>query len=411
MLFSVQHPRPNWLTMNPKAERSGKSNADVRRQNLSSVIRQVHYSISPNRSRIAAQTGLNRSTVLDLLNTLEQRGLVTQSTSSNSSDIGRPSITVTASNKIVSFAVLPRLSELNLAAVGLGGTILTKARLPLKKGSSPEIAAALACNWINTIRHTLPAGTMVSGVGLAAAGPVSMGKGEIRLAPSLGWQDAPFRDLVANTLDFRVEMDNDAGLWCAAEQRFGVGRGHKNMLLLIGVNGGVGGGAVVNGEMVRGHDGYAGEFGHMRISDKAQLDYSGIPGTLEAMVRREDIVEVLGLGEVDDEQLAVIAAESKSRRLERLLSSQTHYLGRAIGTLVSAFNPEIIVLAGFLELFPKLRGKQLRSEIKSQALGFASENLKLVTGTRGNDLLLVGAAELGFRDLLDNPLESELAKA
>lgn len=397
--------------MNPKAERSGKSNADVRRQNLSSVMRQVHYSDSPNRSEIAAQTGLNRSTVLDLLNTLENRGLVTQSTSSNPTLIGRPSITVAASDNIVSFAVLPRLSELNLAAVGLGGKILTRVRLPLMKGTSPEVAAELACHWINTTRNTMPRGTLISGVGLAAAGPVSMGKGEIRLAPALDWQDVPFRDLVAKSVDCNVEMDNDAGLWCAAEQRFGVGRGHKNMLLLIGVNGGLGGGAVVNGEIVRGHDGYAGEFGHMRISDKSKLDYSNIPGTLEAMVRREDIVSVLGLGEVDDEQLVTVAAASQSKRLERLLSSQTHYLGRAIATLSSAFNPEIIVLAGFLEIFPRLRQQQLRSEIKSQALSFSSENLKLVTGTRGNDLLLVGAAELGFRDLLDNPLESELAKA
>jgi predicted NBD/HSP70 family sugar kinase len=182
------------------------------------------------------------------------------------------------------------------------------------------------------------------------------------------------------------------------------------MLLLIGVNGGLGGGAVVNGEIVRGADGYAGEFGHMRISDQSRLDYSGIPGTLEALVRREDLVTAMGLGDVDDDQLIAAVTASKSKRLEKLLDQQTHYLARAIGVLLNAFNPEIVVLAGFLEIFVRLRERELRKQIKDQSLSFSSENLKIVTGTRGSDLLLVGAAELGFRDLLENPLDSELTE-
>lgn len=183
------------------------------------------------------------------------------------------------------------------------------------------------------------------------------------------------------------------------------------MVLLIGVNGGIGGGGVVNGEVVRGHDGYAGEFGHMRISDSEQLDYSGIPGTLEAMVRREDIVSTLGLGEVDDEQLFLAISQSNSGSLEKLLNSHINYLGRAIGILLNIYNPEVLVLAGFLETFIKLKKEELLESIRSQSLHFSSENLEIVTGTRGNDLLAVGVAELGFQNLMQNPLQAELISA
>jgi len=392
-------------------ELSYRSNNDLRRLNLANVLEIVHLSNGATRSEIAAETGLNRSTVLDLLNTLEDRGLVVQSQTSGSNEIGRPSITVSTSNKIVSFAVLPRLSELDLAVVGLGGTIITKARLPLAKGTTPREAAKKASGWIQKIRSTLPEGTLVSGIGVAAAGPVRFGKGEIRFAPSLNWREVPFVELLKQDTDLAVAMDNDAGLWCSAEQRFGVGKGHKNMVLLIGVNGGIGGGSVVNGEIVRGHDGYAGEFGHMRISDREQLDYSGIPGTLEAMVRREDIVSTLGLGEVGDDQLFTAVSQSKSEALEVLLKKQTNYLGRAIGILLNIYNPEVLVLAGFLEIFVKLRKHELLESIRSQSLHFSSENLEIVTGTRGSDLLAVGVAELGFQELMENPLQAVLTPA
>jgi predicted NBD/HSP70 family sugar kinase/predicted transcriptional regulator len=392
-------------------ELSYRSNNDLRRQNLADILRIVHHSNGATRSEIASETGLNRSTVLDLLNSLEQRGLVVQSQNSGGNEIGRPSITVSTSNKIVSIAVLPRLSQLDLAVVGLGGTIITQARLPLAKGVTAEQAAKKASGWIESIRETLPEGTLISGIGVAAAGPVRFGKGEIRFAPSLNWNEVPFVELLEKDTELPVAMDNDAGLWCSAEQRFGVGRGHQNMVLLIGVNGGIGGGGVVNGEVVRGHDGYAGEFGHMRISDSEQLDYSGIPGTLEAMVRREDIVSTLGLGEVDDEQLFIAISQSNSASLDKLLKSHINYLGRAIGILLNIYNPEVLVLAGFLETFIKLKKEELLESIRSQSLHFSSENLEIVTGTRGNDLLAVGVAELGFQNLMQNPLQAELISA
>jgi hypothetical protein len=177
-------------------ELSYRSNNDLRRLNLANVLQIVHLSNGATRSEIAAETGLNRSTVLDLLNSLEERGLVVQSQTSGSNEIGRPSITVSTSNKIVSFAVLPRLSELDLAVVGLGGTIITQARLPLAKGTTPKEAAKKASDWIQKIRSTLPEGTLVSGIGVAAAGPVRFGKGEIRFAPSLNWREVPFVELL-----------------------------------------------------------------------------------------------------------------------------------------------------------------------------------------------------------------------
>jgi predicted NBD/HSP70 family sugar kinase len=129
------------------------------------------------------------------------------------------------------------------------------------------------------------------------------------------------------------------------------------------------------------------------------------------MVRREDIVSTLGLGEIGDDQLFTAVSQSNSEALEQLLQKQTNYLGRAIGILLNIYNPEVLVLAGFLEIHVKLRKNELLESIRSQSLHFSSENLEIVTGTRGSDLLAVGVAELGFQELMENPLQAQLTPA
>jgi predicted NBD/HSP70 family sugar kinase len=389
-----------------------RSSFGVRQANLSQVLGLVHRSGTLRRSEITSITGLNRSTVLDLVSDLQSKNLVTQERISGVGEIGRPSIEVRASDSIVSFVVIPRLRELTIGIVGLGGQVLERQRHRLPTGATPEATAQTAGEIINTLRQGLAPGTRIVGIGVAAPGQVRVHTRDLKFAPSLGWRETPFADMLQAHTNLPVRLDNDASLACAAEQSFGAGQGHNHMVFLLGVPGGMGGGAVVNGELLRGNLGYAGELGHMRISDSEKDDYSGIPGTLEALVQRDELLDVLGLENVDDEYLA---NEVRSRMDEpavgALLDRQTHYLARAISLLLTALNPEIVVLSGFLEIFITLKKDQLLREVQNQALPFALDGVEIRTGSLGSNLLLVGTAELSFQDLLYDPLGFELIPA
>ena len=384
----------------------------VRQANLSQVLGLVHRSRTMRRSEITSITGLNRSTVLDLVQDLQSQGLVTQERISGVGEIGRPSIEVRASDAIVSFVVIPRLRELTIGVVGLGGRVLERERHTLPTGATPEETAQTAGDIINSLRQGLPEGSTIAGIGVAAPGQVRVYTSDLKFAPSLGWRETPFAAMLHQHTGIPVRLDNDASLACAAERSFGAGQGRNHMIFLIGVSGGFGGGAVVNGELLRGNLGYAGELGHMRISDSETLDYSGIPGTLEAMVRRDDLLEILQLENVDDDQLhQAVAANATKPEVAALLDRQTHYLARAISLLLTALNPEIVVLSGFLEIHQALRPDMLIKEVQNQALPFALEGVEIRTGSLGSNLLLVGTAELSFQDLLSDPLGFKLIPA
>jgi predicted NBD/HSP70 family sugar kinase len=374
-------------------------------------MRAIHYSSQISRSELASQLDLNRSTVLDLLAELEQRGLVTQTMGDRDGAVGRPSMMVEPSGKVLSFAVSPRMDALTVAVMGMGGKVVEKFRQPMRRGTTIDEVAVITGRVIAKFRSSLPVDSLLTGIGVAIPGQVQISKGIVRAAPSLGWDEVPFAAMLADITGLPVWLDNDASVSCVAELRFGVGRGSQNLVLLFGAAGGIGGGVVVNGSLLRGIDGYAGELGHTRISDSMVSDYSGIPGTLESLVRREDLLKALIMADADDDELEAAILERRSSRVAKLLDTQADMLGRAIGLFVNIFNPEVVALDGFLSVIFRMRTERLVASVKAHALRSAFEHVQFKVGGLGSNVLLVGATELAVTRILDDPLGAPLYAA
>jgi predicted NBD/HSP70 family sugar kinase len=318
---------------------------------------------------------------------------------------------VEPSGKVLSFAVSPRMDALTVAVMGMGGKVVEKFRQPMRRGTTIDEMAVITGRVIAKFRSSLPVASLLTGIGVAIPGQVQISKGIVRAAPSLGWDEVPFAAMLADITGLPVWLDNDASVSCVAELRFGVGRGSQNLVLLFGAAGGIGGGVVVNGSLLRGIDGYAGELGHTRISDSMVSDYSGIPGTLESLVRREDLLKALIMADADDDELEAAILERRSSRVERLLDSQADMLGRAIGLFVNIFNPEVVALDGFLSVIFRMRTERLVASVKAHALRSAFEHVQFKVGGLGSNVLLVGATELAVTRILDDPLGAPLYAA
>jgi predicted NBD/HSP70 family sugar kinase len=390
---------------------SVRGTSHLRQSNLAAVMRAIHYNSQISRSELASQLDLNRSTVLDLLAELEQRGLVTQTMGDRDGAVGRPSMMVEPSGKVLSFAVSPRVDALTVAVMGMGGKVVEKFRQPMRRGTTIDEMAVITGRVIAKFRSALPADSLLTGIGVAIPGQVQISEGIVRAAPSLGWDEVPFAAMLADITGLPVWLDNDASVSCVAELRFGVGRGYQNLVLLFGAAGGIGGGVVVNGSLLRGIDGYAGELGHTRISDSTVSDYSGIPGTLESLVRREDLLKALIMADADDDELEAAILERRSSRVEKLLDTQADMLGRAIGLFVNIFNPEVIALDGFLSVIFRMRTERLVASVKAHSLRSAFEHVQFKVGGLGSNVLLVGATELAVTRILDDPLGAPLYAA
>ena len=128
-----------------------------------------------------------------------------------------------------------------------------------------------------------------------------------------------------------------------------------------------------------------------------------------ALVRRSDLEEALGQEDLDDETLfASLRKAAENKEVDSLLERQTHYLGRAIGLLLVAMNPRIVVLSGFLSILLELRRGELMTAITSQTVSSSLEGVEIQAGSLGPNLLLMGTAEIIFKDLLLDPVGYEL---
>lgn len=384
----------------------GRNREDVRQHNLSSILRIAHLRGPVTRSQLALHTGLNRSTILDLVTELEDMGLAVSADATASQGVGRPSLSVSASENVVAFAVNPEVDATTVGVVTLGGKVLARERRLMPQLPGPKDSATMAASMIAQFRSQLPAGCVIAGVGVAVPGQVRVADGIIRHAPHLEWYEAPFATYLSQATGLKVSIDNDASIACNAEFMFGSARGFREVVFLFAGSGGIGGGAIIDGRQLRGSSGYAGEFGHVRISNSSSKDYSNLSGTLESQVQRDALLDVFKLFGASDEELEVEIMRARSQEAKSLLRQQIELLGRGIANYVNIFNPEIIVLSGFIASLFKYDPDGLLDSIKIGALEASAERVVIRPAELGQNLLMIGAAELAFEPILARPTEA-----
>jgi predicted NBD/HSP70 family sugar kinase len=373
-------------------------NADgVRRRNLAAILDLVHHGSAASRAELTALTGLNRSTVAALVAELAELGLLDEGEPVASGGVGRPSPGVQVNPSTVTLAVNPEVDAVTAAVVGLGARVDTRIRRPLDAVPDPVTAVAVIAE---LVRELSARGRRVAGVGLAIPGLVRSTDGTVRWAPHLGWREVPFARMVEDAVGLPVHADNDATLGAVAEHLFGAGRGVDDLVYLNGGASGIGGGVIVRGAPLTGRGGYAGEFGQNRPGAGDRLSERG---TLEDEVSRARVLALLGLDDADEPALAAAIAASDDPRVATELRRQQGILAVALGNAVNVFNPELVVLGGYLATQLAWQPEGLVDAVAAATIPAAMEGVSIVPAALGEDRLLIGAAELAFRSVLRDP--------
>jgi glucokinase len=204
-------------------------------------------------------------------------------------------------------------------------------------------------------------GRPLAGVGVAAAGFVDSAGERVMFAPHLPWQGEPLRDLLEGRLGCPVALDNDANCAARAEARHGAARG-AGSALVITMGTGIGGAVLLDGSVVRGANGMAGEFGHMQVVPDGQACECGRRGCWEqyssgnALVRNARALmadQPTVLADMSDGNPELItgpmvssAAEQGDLVARRAFASVGDWLGVGTANLVAAFDPELVVVGG-----------------------------------------------------------------
>lgn len=386
---------------------SGAARPDaIRRHNLALILGEVHRDGALTRAQLTARLGVSRSTVGALVADLIGLRLVAESVPTGGDRVGRPSHVVGphAGGPVV-VAVDADVTRLTSASIGIGGDVLARRTVPTGPGpAAPEEVAAIVAAAVDDLRRDSV--RTILGVGVSVPGTVDKRTRTVGIAPNLGWRDARLGDLLTQRLgpDLPVAVGNDADLAVLAELSRGNARGCDDVVYLIG-RVGVGAGIIVNGAPVRGRDGRAGEIGHNVMQTGGPQCHCGKRGCLETIIGDAALLSRAGrhveptetnVGVVfddaragDDVALEAVRAVAKS-------------LGHALGDLVNTLNPQRVILGGSLAGVLDIARPEIEKAMEQYAFD-PGHPVELTPPRFGVDSALLGAAELAFADLLEDP--------
>ena len=254
----------------------------------------------------------------------------------------------------------------------------------------------------------------ISGVGISVPGLVDSKYGIIRYLPNYGWMDVNLREMLQTKTGVATFIDNDANNLTLAEQWFGKGSGSDNFIVIL-IENGIGAGIVVNGQLVRGNWGIAGELGHMSINPDGPLCRCGKRGCIEAysgtFAIMKDISKILGPDSHPAGRRqgltfndAVSEAKKGNQELRDIFCQAGKILGVGISHLITLFDPEKVIITGTGGQAGQLLSDSMFESIqKSQSRKFGACKTEILSSSWSDEDFAKGAGTLVLQEIYKSP--------
>jgi glucokinase len=279
--------------------------------------------------------------------------------------------------------------------IDLGGTLIRAARCrddgAIEERTEYMTNAATGANAVidrieQALRKVWPKAAVngeidtVKAIGVVVPGPVDPWTGVVFTAPNLtGFVDIPLRDRLTANFQVPVYIGNDANLAGLAEWRFGAARGHRHVVYLT-ISTGIGGGVIINDQLLLGSGGLAAELGHVTADVNSEVCRCGNIGCIESLASGPGIVRQavrqiqagkaslitdLVKGDLDLVNVEVItqAAQAGDTLANAVFERAFNTLGLYLVSLLHIFNPAIVVIGGGVSNLGERLFKPLRASV------------------------------------------------
>lgn len=250
----------------------------------------------------------------------------------------------------------------------------------------------------------------LSGIGIGAAGMVNREKGILLNAVNLGLTELPLTEPLSKEFGVPARLGNDVEVATLGELKFGAGRGCSQFVCIF-VGTGIGSGIVVDGKLLRGSSGTAGEVGHTVLYPAGRSCGCGASGCLEAYASRTAIAKFVvneisrghasSVSDKIDPTKGILRSKVLSQAMEagdslvsRAVTDAARDLGVGLATVINFFNPEKIILGGGLIEASQAYFDIAAEEALLRALPIATKNLKIQKSELGDYAGIIGAAQL-----------------
>lgn len=392
---------------------------DLRNHNLSVVIDTLLHTTEPlSRAELAKRTGLTKATMSLLVSMLVDDGVVREGEPSVQSSYGRPSTPLLiAGGRYCGIGLQVNTDGYGVIVLDLDGTVISERWVDadMSAPDADEVFAELDALAMEQEALLAERGCTVAGAGLALPGLVT-GNMRLLMARNLGWEQLDLtRFDVMRRLD--VTAGNEANMAALAQipgyamRRDGDGIvGPSESFIYLSTDVGIGGAVVRNGHVEIGDHGFGGELGHTSVELRGPVCRCGRRGCLETYAGRRAMVESAGIASGS----AAARRESVDELIDRWCAGDVRVaavVNKAIEAMVSSIasainvcDIETVVLGGVWSQFGSEIAVQMQSALQRQVLGYPEVRAKVLMADVTSRPALVGAAAMGLRHFVDDPM-------
>ncbi|MFF4548684.1 ROK family protein [Streptomyces sp. NPDC001406] len=372
----------------------------IRRRNLARVMHAVSAEGSLSRAAVASRIGLTRAAVSTLVDELIRTGLLEELGPERPGRVGRPGSALAVSGHgPAGIGAEVGVDHLAVCAVDLRGAVRARAvRHGANRGRAPgPVIRELTALVRRVVAEAEREGLWPAGLAVAVPGLVARDARTVVRAPNLDWNDLDLGALLSTGIPLTV--DNEANFGALAE--LWLGERTPGDFLHVSAEIGIGAAVVVDGQLLRGTRGFAGELGHVPVRPDGPPCPCGGRGCLEQYAGEEAVLRAAGL-EPGEDLVGLLArrAEGGDEDVRRALRDAGTALGIALTGAVNLLDPESVVLGGALAGLSPWLLPSLERELADRTAGPACPVSVSRLGSEGP---LLGAAHFVVRAVLDDP--------
>jgi len=343
------------------------SSEAIRNVNRRIVLNLIRTRQPISRADLARVSGMQRSTISLIVEELIAENWVIEGPTGRLPRGRRPTFLHLNENRVI-VGVDIRPTQTTVALADVNGNFTAQETFVTPR--DPAAAIALLIKRIRAIIHACE-GKKIEGIGISVPGRINRGEGRLVFAPNLKWRDIDLGKPIAKATGLDVELENAANACVLAAVWFDRMDECRN-LVVVTVSEGIGIGIYMNGQLSRGHNNMAGEFGHVPLDPKGPLCSCGTRGCWEVFASNRAAIRYFHETSAHSERTTFTdllrLADLGDNRAAKALDLMAHYLGRGMRMIVAGLAPERIVVIGELTKSWRRFGPVIESEVRALVL-------------------------------------------
>lgn len=387
------------------------NNKFLKELNQAIILDLIRTTEGVSRKALADRTGLSATATGAIVKELLKSQFIREVGEGESSGGRKPVMLEINPNSYYAFGFDIDMRFIYAVVLDITGKVHYEERWENRSHLSPEEAVEqIGRIFDSVVRDLRLRKDRILGVGVSIPGMLDITTRRIYLAPNLGWTNVDIRESLSEKLDVPVYLDNEAMCSAFCENWLGICRGVEDFIC-INIESGIGAGIFVRGKIYRGHTGSAGEVGHISVDENGPRCKCGNVGCIETLASinamAEKYKELISKTHPDasentiDENFDALlqGAHEGDQTCLKIFKGAAKSLGKAIGYLINAFNPQTIVIGKKFPKYSELVLDDIALSASKTALTHLAESCSIVPSSFGENSSALGAAIIPVRKL------------